>query len=69
MVVIWPDDHDDPAVVAKLQQQLAPDYIYEDCRGFKPEPDSPQAGVFISRDLVTPKHDAIALLGVTTDHQ
>ncbi len=69
MVVIWPDDHDDPAVVAKLQQQLAPDYIYEDCRGFKPAPDAPQAGVFTSRDLAMPKHDSVALLGAPKEGQ
>lgn len=52
MVTIWADDHVDPGVVAKLRHQLAPDYVYEDCRGFKPAADAPEAGVFVFRDLV-----------------
>ncbi len=50
MVTIWPDDHIDIAVVLKLQQELAPDYNYVDCRGFKPDPNTPQAGVFLYRE-------------------
>ncbi len=55
-LVIWPDDNDDPAVVATLKQKLAPDYNYVDCRGFHPDASAPQCGVFMYR-------------GASIDHQ
>jgi hypothetical protein len=50
MLVIWPDDQVDPAIVVTLQNQLAPAYTYIDCRGLKPDPKAPQAAVFVYRD-------------------
>jgi len=45
-VVIWPDDNIPDEVVAKLKQQLAPSYQYEDVRDVDKR-DPPNCGIFI----------------------
>jgi hypothetical protein len=47
MIVIWPDRHLDPAILATLQTQLAPNYTYIDCRNPNPTASDYEAGVFV----------------------
>jgi hypothetical protein len=46
-VVIWPDDHIPNEVLARLKDQLAPTYFYQDCRDTNCASDAPNAGVFM----------------------
>ncbi len=54
MVVVWPGDNIDAAVVAKLQQQLAPNFTYVDCRDPDAGPGASPCGVFVSHTLDKP---------------
>jgi hypothetical protein len=47
-LVIWPYDNITDDMLAKLQQRLAPDYFYEDCRDGHPHV-PPNTGVFLYR--------------------
>ncbi len=51
LTVIWPDDHIDSVVLAKLKTILAPNFLYKDCRDMNPPPDQPNAGVFVDQHL------------------
>jgi hypothetical protein len=54
MMVIWPDDHIPDDLLAKLKRDLAPQYLYKDCRQMNPAPDEPNSGVFISQHMPEP---------------